>query len=134
MAEQVDGGRFKRYATVSHSSFRGRCGCNPQRNPESALVVKQPAIYILTNRPNGVLYVGVTSDLIKRVWQHRNDAVEGFSQRYQLHLLVHFERHQSMIEAIEREKELKKWRREWKVALVEKANPEWRDLWPDLIS
>jgi putative endonuclease len=95
--------------------------------------VKQPAIYILTNKPGGVLYIGVTSNLVKRIWQHRSDAVEGFSWRYRLHELVYFEQFESMIEAIEREKELKKWRRAWKVALIEKDNAEWRDLWPDLI-
>ena len=100
--------------------------------PELALV-KHPAVYILTNGPSGVLYIGVTSDLVKRIWQHRSDAVEGFSQHYRLHTLVYFEQHGSMIHAIEREKELKKWRREWKVALIEEANPEWRDLWPDIV-
>lgn len=96
-------------------------------------LAKHPAVYILTNRPNGVLYIGVTSDLIKRIWQHRSDAVEGFSQRYCLHMLVYFQQCESMIHAIEREKDLKKWRREWKIALIEQINPDWRDLWPDLI-
>ena len=95
--------------------------------------MKQPAIYILANKPSGVLYIGVTSDLVKRIWQHRSDAVEGFSRRYRLHELVYFEQFESMIKAIEREKELKKWRRIWKVALIEKDNAEWRDLWPDLV-
>jgi putative endonuclease len=93
---------------------------------------RHPAIYIPTNRPNGVLYVGVTSDLIKRIWQHRGDAVEGFSRRYRLHMLVHFEQCESMIHAIEREKELKKWRRAWKIALIEETNPGGRVLWPVL--
>jgi putative endonuclease len=95
--------------------------------------MKRPAVYILTNRTNGVLYIGVTSDLVKRIWQHRSDAVEGFSRRYRLHELVHFEQFESMVEAIEREKELKKWRRAWKTALIKKDNAAWRDLWPDLI-
>jgi putative endonuclease len=95
--------------------------------------MKQPAVYILTNKPGGVLYIGVTSDLVKRIWQHRSKVVEGFSQRYRLHELVHFEQFESMVEAIEREKELKKWRRAWKVALIEHGNPKWRDLWPDLL-
>ncbi|MBS0431668.1 MAG: GIY-YIG nuclease family protein [Proteobacteria bacterium] len=95
---------------------------------------KRPAVYILTNIPNGVLYIGVTSDLVKRIWQHRSDLVAGFSQRYRLHELVYFEQCESMIAAIEREKELKKWRRDWKIALIEKANPDWRDLWSDLIA
>jgi putative endonuclease len=96
-------------------------------------LARHPAVYILANRPNGVLYIGVTSDLLKRIWQHRSDAVEGFSQRYRLHMLVYFEQCESMIHAIEREKKLKKWRRAWKLALIEGANPEWRDLWPDII-
>jgi putative endonuclease len=95
--------------------------------------MKQPAAYILPNKPGGVLYIGVTSDLVKRIWQHRSDAVEGFSRRYRLHELVYFEQFESMIEAINREKELKKWRRAWKVALIERSNAKWRDLWPDLI-
>ncbi|MGH8146282.1 MAG: GIY-YIG nuclease family protein [Rhodanobacteraceae bacterium] len=96
------------------------------------IIIKQPAVYILANKPGGALYIGVTSDLVKRVWQHRSDAVEGFSKRYRIHDLVHFEQCDSIVTAIEREKELKKWRRAWKVALVEKSNPKWLDLWPDL--
>ena len=92
--------------------------------------MKRP-LYILTNKPGGVLYA--TSDLVKRIWQHRSDAARGFSQRYRLHELVPFEQFDSMIEAIEREKELKKCRRAWKVALIEKDNAGWRDLWPDLV-
>lgn len=94
--------------------------------------MREPAVYILATRPYGTLYVGVTSDLIQRIWQHRNDAVEGFTRRYGVHRLVHFEQYHSMVEAIDREKELKKWRRTWKIALVEKTNPDWRDLWPDI--
>jgi putative endonuclease len=87
---------------------------------------------MLATKPYGTLYIGVTSDLVRRVWEHRNDAVEGFSKRYRVHLLVHFEQFRSMIDAIEREKELKKWRRAWKIALVEQANPDWHDLWPEI--
>jgi putative endonuclease len=94
--------------------------------------MRRPAVYILASKPNGTLYVGVTSDLVRRIWQHRNDAVEGFTMRYGIHRLVHFEQFGSMVEAIEREKELKKWRRAWKIALVEEANPDWRDLWPEI--
>lgn len=85
--------------------------------------MKSPAVYILTNWPNGVLYVGVTSDLVKRVWQHRSDLVEGFTKRYRLHRLIYFEQYESMIDAIEREKELKRWQRAWKIALIEKDTP-----------
>jgi len=95
--------------------------------------MKQPAIYILATRPEGVLYIGVTSDLIARIWQHRNDLVDGFTRRYKVHRLVYFEQYESMIQAIEREKELKKWRRAWKVALIEKENSAWADLWPGIV-
>lgn len=79
------------------------------------------------------MYVGVTSDLIKRVWEHRNDLVAGFTKQYRVHDLAYFEQFESMVAAIEREKELKKWRRAWKVALIEKANPRWLDFWPTLV-
>ncbi len=94
--------------------------------------MREPAVYILATKPYGTLYIGVTSDLVKRIWEHRNDAVEGFSKEYRVHRLVHFEQFRSMVEAIEPEEELKKWRRAWKIALVEKANPDWRDLWPEM--
>ncbi|MBU6417839.1 MAG: GIY-YIG nuclease family protein [Xanthomonadaceae bacterium] len=94
--------------------------------------MREPAVYILATKPYGTLYVGVTSDLVKRIWQHRNDAVEGFTRQHGVYHLVHFEQFRSMVEAIEREKELKKWRRAWKIALVEESNPDWRDLWPEI--
>lgn len=95
---------------------------------------KQPAVYILASQRNGTLYLGVTSDLIKRVWQHKNDLAEGFTQKYQVHLLVYYELHQSMPDAIRREKQLEKWKRAWKIEMIEKQNPEWRDLWPEIVS
>ena len=94
--------------------------------------MREPAVYMLATKPYGTLYIGVTSDLVKRIWEHRNDAVEGFSKRYRAHRLVYFEQFRSMVEAIEREKELKKWRRAWKIALVDAANPDWRDLWSEI--
>lgn len=94
--------------------------------------MRQPAVYILASHVQGTLYVGVTSDLVKRIWEHRSDLVEGFTKRYQVHRLVHFEQFLSMLEAIEREKELKKWQRAWKVELIEGSNPDWRDLWLDI--
>lgn len=94
--------------------------------------MREPAVYILATKPYGTLYVGVTSDLVKRIWQHRNDAVGGFTRQHGVYHLVHFEQFRSMVEAIEREKELKKWRRAWKIALVEESNPDWRDLWPEI--
>ena len=96
-------------------------------------MMKQPCVYILASRRNGTLYVGVTSDLIGRIWQHKNHVVEGFTKRYAVTLLVWYEMHESMSSAIEREKELKKWRRAWKLALIEEQNPQWRDLYEELI-
>ena len=91
--------------------------------------MKNPAVYIMTNRPNGVLYVGVTSDLITRVWQHREKQIEGFSYRYNLTQLVWYELHFTMESAILREKQLKAGNRARKCALVECTNPKWLDLW-----
>lgn len=82
----------------------------------------------------GTLYVGVTSDLIGRVWQHKHDLVDGFSKKYQLHLLVYFEPAETMLAAITREKQLKKWNRTWKIELIETSNSAWRDLYIDLTS
>ncbi|WP_303905065.1 GIY-YIG nuclease family protein [Thiohalomonas denitrificans] len=92
----------------------------------------QPAVYILASRRNGTLYVGVTSDLVKRVWEHRNNVSEGFTKKYRVHRLVYFELHEDMVGAIVREKRLKKWNRAWKLALIEKDNPEWRDLYSEI--
>ncbi len=94
--------------------------------------MKQPIVYILASKRNGTLYIGMTSDLIKRIWEHKNKLVEGFTQKYHVHQLVYFEQHQDMLSAITREKQLKKWNRAWKIALIEKDNPDWRDLWEDI--
>jgi putative endonuclease len=94
---------------------------------------KQPAVYILSSKRNGTLYVGVTSDLVKRIWEHKNNLVEGFTKRYGVHLLVWYELHGSMDTAIQREKRLKDWRRNWKVQLIESTNPKWEDLYPMII-
>ncbi|MDX8401161.1 MAG: GIY-YIG nuclease family protein [Mariprofundaceae bacterium] len=91
--------------------------------------MKQPAVYIMASRRNGTLYTGVTGDLVRRVWQHRNHAVEGFTKRYGVTMLVWFELHGSMESAIAREKAIKKWRRAWKLDLIERENPHWDDLW-----
>jgi putative endonuclease len=93
---------------------------------------KQPCVYMLASRRNGTLYVGVTSNLIQRVWQHRNDVADGFTRRYGVHTLVWFEAHERMESAILREKQIKRWRRAAKLELIEKINPDWRDLWADL--
>ncbi len=93
---------------------------------------KQPCVYMLASRQNGTLYVGVTSDLIKRVWQHKNDIVEGFTRQHGVHVLVWYEIHETMESAIVREKTIKEWKRKWKLNLIERSNPEWRDLYYDL--
>ena len=88
---------------------------------------------MLASQPNGTLYTGVTNDLVRRVWEHRNDTIDGFTKQYGVHRLVYYELHTSMIEAIRREKRIKKWRRAWKIELIEKENPDWRDLWPSIV-
>ena len=94
---------------------------------------RQPCVYMLTNRRNGTLYVGVTSDLPKRIWQHKNKVVEGFTKKYDLDILVWFELHEIMLSAIEREKAIKCWKRHWKLKAIEALNPDWRDLFKEII-
>ncbi|HKS90102.1 MAG TPA: GIY-YIG nuclease family protein [Stellaceae bacterium] len=93
----------------------------------------RPCVYILASERNVTLYVGVTSDLAGRIWTHRTDAVEGFTKRYGVHGLVYVEFHDTMEAAITREKQIKKWRRAWKLDLIEQTNPQWRDLYEDLL-
>ena len=90
-------------------------------------------IYVMTNRPNGTLYVGVTSDLAARVWQHRQGAVAGFTKRYGLKRLVYVEPHVDMRAALQREKNIKRWPRAWKVRLILAVNPDWHDLFDQLV-
>lgn len=92
----------------------------------------QPAVYLLASQRLGTLYIGVTSNLVQRVWQHREGLVDGFTARYGVKRLVWFEQHATMPEAIAREKALKHWRRAWKIALIETGNPGWRDLWGEI--
>ena len=94
---------------------------------------KQPAVYILASKRNGTLYIGVTSDLVKRIWLHKNNMVEGFTKRYSVHRLVWYELHESMESAITREKRLKNWKRQWKLKLIESSNPEWQDLYHSIV-
>jgi len=94
--------------------------------------MKQPCVYILASKPHGTLYIGVTSNLVARIYQHKADLVTGFSQRYSVHRLVYIELHQEMYAAITREKQLKRWKREWKIRLIEEKNPNWQDLYPEL--
>ena len=94
---------------------------------------KQPAVYILASRKNGALYTGVTSDLVKRIWEHKENAVDGFTKRYGVHTLVWYEMHASMKSAIQREKRIKEWKREWKIELIDKGNAEWKDLYDEIV-
>ena len=96
------------------------------------MLTRTYAVYVMTSRRDGPLYVGVTNDLAKRVWQHREGQLPGFTRRYGLKRLVHFETFEDVNEAIAFEKRLKRWRRVWKIELIERDNPDWLDLWPDI--
>ena len=95
--------------------------------------MQQPTVYIMASERNGTLYIGVTSDLIQRVWDHKTGAVDGFTDRYAVRMLVYFELHNEMINAITREKQIKKWNREWKLRLIEEINPDWNDLYRTIV-
>ena len=97
-----------------------------------ATMEKRFYVYILASKPRGSIYVGVTNDLVRRVWQHKEGQAYGFTKRYWIKRLVYFEEHATAENAIEREKRLKRWRRSWKDDLVETANPKWRDLYDDI--
>ena len=94
---------------------------------------KQPAVYILASKRNGTLYTGVTSDLLKRIWQHRNKVIDGFTQKYSVHMLVYYELADEMTAAIAREKQIKGGSRAKKLAMIESMNPGWRDLYDDIL-
>jgi putative endonuclease len=91
-------------------------------------------IYILASKKNGTLYIGVTRDLIKRTYEHKNDFVDGFTKKYKVHNLVYYEEYNAIEEAILREKQLKKWERQWKINLIQKSNPLWKDLYDNLLN
>jgi len=95
--------------------------------------LKQPAVYILASNRNGTLYTGVTSQLVQRIWQHKNNYVSGFTQKHNVHDLVYFELCESMLSGIEREKQIKAGSRVKKIALIESMNPDWRDLYLDIV-
>jgi len=95
--------------------------------------MKQPCVYLLASQRNGTLYVGVTSNLVQRVWQHKEGLAEGFTKKYGVKLLVWYEQHETMGSAIAREKAIKEWQRIWKIELIEKANPDWNDLYAGLV-
>jgi putative endonuclease len=94
--------------------------------------MKKPVVYLMASKRNGTLYVGVTSDLAKRCWQHRTDCMEGFTKKYQIHLLVYYELHWTINAAIVREKQIKKWKRAWKIRMIEEKNPFWIDLYDEI--
>ena len=91
-------------------------------------------VYILASRIGGTLYIGVTNDLVRRIYEHRNDLVPGFTHQYAVHRLVYYEHHSTSESAIRREKRLKKWKRAWKIQLIEQTNPNWDDLYPSIAS
>ena len=91
--------------------------------------MKQMYVYIMSSQQNGTLYIGVTSDLVKRVWQHKNHVIDGFTDKYNVDKLVYYECFEDELNAIQREKRLKHWNRKWKIELIEKMNPDWEDLY-----
>ncbi len=95
--------------------------------------MKQYFLYILASRRNGTLYIGVTGDLLRRIYEHRQNLVDGFTNKYHVHILVYYEVHSDIEEAITREKRIKKWNRKWKLRLIEEMNPEWKDLYTEII-
>ena len=95
--------------------------------------MKLPTVYILASERNGTLYIGVTSDVVKRTWEHKQNMISGFTSKYGVHLLVYFEVSEDIVSAITREKQLKKWHREWKIRLIEEMNPHWNDLYESIL-
>ena len=114
---------------------RGRCLAYTRYSGEgwASAMLRAPCVYILASRRNGTLYVGVTSNLIQRTWQHREGEIKGFIAKYGIKQLVWFEQHETMETAIAREKQIKEWKRAWKVRLIVSENPDWRDLYEGLI-
>jgi len=94
--------------------------------------MKKYYVYILCNKRNGTLYTGVTSNIVRRVYEHKHKLIEGFTKKYNVHRLVWYEIHESAIHAIEREKQIKKWKRAWKIEMIEKENPNWVDLYDSI--
>jgi putative endonuclease len=99
---------------------------------QSHFMNKSPCVYIMASSRNGTLYIGVTSDLTKRVWEHKNNAIEGFTKKYSVHTLVWYQVFDTMPQAIRNEKQIKEWKRKWKLELIESSNPEWKDLYDDI--
>jgi putative endonuclease len=113
--------------------WKSFCLVIPAKAGIQILDMRSFCVYILCSGRNGTLYVGMTSDLIKRAYEHKNDLVEGFTKKYRVHHLAWYEVHRTAETAIQREKEIKKWERAWKLRLIEEHNPGWRDLYDDLL-
>jgi putative endonuclease len=134
----ADPGSLRALRYIAPSSRRSgsaahRCVLRCARETPVLLMRKRYFVYILTNRPKGVLYVGVTNNLARRTLEHKTKLVPGFTSKYGLTVLVHYEEYQSILEARDRERALKHWRRAWKFKLIETMNPTWRDLYDELI-
>ena len=110
-----------------------QCAASSNWQVRLASPAMQPAVYLLASRRHGTLYTGVTSNLVQRIWQHRSHIMQGFTQRYEVTRLVWYEMHVTMESAIVREKQIKKWNRAWKLALIERMNPQWADLWEEVL-
>ena len=95
--------------------------------------MEQYYVYILASGRNGTLYVGVTNDLPKRIYEHKSNLIEGFTEKYNVHILAYYEVYDDVLEAIMREKQMKKWNRKWKIRLIEEMNPEWKDLYEEIV-
>ena len=126
-----------RITGFSNASNIGVVGCALDRTKCAVQIWRMKTrggcVYILTNGPNGVLYIGVTADLPRRIWEHREGIFDGFTKRYKLKRLVWFEVHDDIRTAIQREKTMKQWSRAWKTAAIERENPDWQDLYPTLV-
>ena len=95
--------------------------------------MKKAYVYILASRKNGTLYIGITNNLVRRIYEHKNDIIKGFTKKYRVHKLVYYEQWDDIKNAIQREKQIKKWKRQWKIELIEKYNYEWNDLYYDVL-
>jgi len=115
-----------------NGGIHGR-GCVSTTNSRKYPMLGIPTVYILANKPHGTLYTGVTSQLTKRLWQHREGCADGFTKRYGIMRLVWYEQHADMVTAIKREKTIKRWPRRWKFSIIQGSNPEWKDLWSAIV-
>ena len=106
----------------------------PRKRESIRSPMKQYYIYILASKKNGTLYTGVTNNLVKRVYEHKTNIIKGFTEKYSVHSLIYYEESNDILEAITREKRIKKWNRQWKIELIEKFNADWRDLYYEIIN